>query len=82
MDKNRYNNICPFDRTRVVLAGSDDYINASHITLGGDTYIAAQAPMHSQWHGPDTRAAFWRCVWENDIHTIAMLAKVRFHLFS
>ncbi|XP_071325241.1 tyrosine-protein phosphatase non-receptor type 3 isoform X2 [Trachinotus anak] len=32
MDKNRYKDVLPYDATRVVLQGQEDYINASHIT--------------------------------------------------
>ncbi|XP_030248859.1 tyrosine-protein phosphatase non-receptor type 3 isoform X2 [Sparus aurata] len=32
MDKNRYKDVLPYDSTRVVLQGREDYINASHIT--------------------------------------------------
>ncbi|XP_075965416.1 tyrosine-protein phosphatase non-receptor type 3 isoform X2 [Anarhichas minor] len=32
MDKNRYKDVLPYDATRVVLQGPEDYINASHIT--------------------------------------------------
>ncbi|XP_074539511.1 tyrosine-protein phosphatase non-receptor type 3 isoform X2 [Halichoeres trimaculatus] len=32
MDKNRYKDVLPYDATRVVLKGQEDYINASHIT--------------------------------------------------
>ncbi|XP_015226231.1 PREDICTED: tyrosine-protein phosphatase non-receptor type 3 isoform X2 [Cyprinodon variegatus] len=31
-EKNRYRDVLPYDETRVVLQGKDDYINASHIT--------------------------------------------------
>ncbi|KAF3691910.1 Tyrosine-protein phosphatase non-receptor type 3 [Channa argus] len=33
MDKNRYKDVLPYDSTRVVLQGQEDYINASHITV-------------------------------------------------
>uniref|UniRef100_A0A8P4GNF2 protein-tyrosine-phosphatase n=1 Tax=Dicentrarchus labrax TaxID=13489 RepID=A0A8P4GNF2_DICLA len=32
MDKNRYKDVLPYDATRVVLQGQEDYVNASHIT--------------------------------------------------
>ncbi|XP_038146952.1 tyrosine-protein phosphatase non-receptor type 3 isoform X2 [Cyprinodon tularosa] len=31
-EKNRYRDVLPYDETRVVLQGKDDFINASHIT--------------------------------------------------
>ena len=53
-NKNRYNDIYPFDHSRVrlqgVAAGGCDYVNASHIKAeyGNRRYIATQAPI------PDT----------------------------
>lgn len=48
--RNRYLNVFPWDKTRVILpilpGSKSDYINASHITLGGGfNYIAAQGPL-------------------------------------
>lgn len=49
--KNRYNDIYPFDHSRVRLqdvpAGGCDYVNASHIRTrqAGKSYIATQAPV-------------------------------------
>lgn len=71
--KNRYNNIFPFDHTRVRLQnvprGSCDYINASHVKaeFSHRQYIATQAPI------PATFNDFWRVVWEQDIRVIVML---------
>lgn len=71
--KNRYNNIFPFDHTRVRLqdvpSGSCDYVNASHIKadLSNRQYIATQAPI------PATFNDFWRVVWEQDVRVIVML---------
>lgn len=71
--KNRYNNIFPFDHSRVHLqgvgAGSCDYINASHIkaSYSNKRYIATQAPI------PATFSDFWRLVWEQDTRVIVML---------
>ncbi|XP_068180510.1 tyrosine-protein phosphatase non-receptor type 3 isoform X2 [Antennarius striatus] len=73
MDKNRYRDVLPYDSTRVVLQGQEDYINASHITVTPPVsavclrYIAAQGPL------PQTCTHFWQCVWEHQIHTIIML---------
>ncbi|XP_070822768.1 tyrosine-protein phosphatase non-receptor type 3 isoform X5 [Chaetodon trifascialis] len=39
MDKNRYKDVLPYDSTRVVLQGQEDYINASHITRGEDRAV-------------------------------------------
>uniref|UniRef100_A0A671UJE1 protein-tyrosine-phosphatase n=1 Tax=Sparus aurata TaxID=8175 RepID=A0A671UJE1_SPAAU len=72
MDKNRYKDVLPYDSTRVVLQGREDYINASHITVRiSDVvclrYVAAQGPL------PQTCTHFWQTVWEQQIHTIIML---------
>uniref|UniRef100_A0A3Q3EC17 protein-tyrosine-phosphatase n=1 Tax=Labrus bergylta TaxID=56723 RepID=A0A3Q3EC17_9LABR len=46
MDKNRYKDVLPYDATRVVLKGQEDYINASHITT----------KCHQYWpHPPEVR---------------------------
>ena len=71
--KNRYNNIFPYDHTRVRLQnvpnGSCDYINASYVKtdFSNRRYIATQAPI------PATFNDFWRVVWEQDIRVIVML---------
>ncbi len=82
--KNRYSNIMPFDRHRVVLAGGvapdTDFINASWISFSAlprEHIIAAQAPLHPDWHGPDTCGDFWRMVWQHDVTTIVALARVQ-----
>ncbi|ERF68649.1 hypothetical protein EPUS_09142 [Endocarpon pusillum Z07020] len=71
--KNRYNNIFPFEHTRVHLkevgAGGCDYINANHVkaSYSNKRYIATQAPI------PATFNDFWRLVWEQDVRVIVML---------
>ena len=71
--KNRYNNIFPFDHTRVRLQGCPDgdcdYVNASHVKAeySHRHYIATQAPI------PGTFKDFWRVVWEQDVRVIVML---------
>ena len=71
--KNRYNNIFPYDHSRVRLqnmaAGGCDYINANHIkaSYSNKRYIATQAPI------PATFGDFWRLVWEQDARIIVML---------
>ncbi|XP_028281177.1 tyrosine-protein phosphatase non-receptor type 3 isoform X1 [Parambassis ranga] len=73
MDKNRYKDVLPYDATRVLLQGEEDYINASHITVAPPVsgvclrYIAAQGPL------PQTCTHFWQTVWEQQTHTIIML---------
>ncbi|KAI5100613.1 receptor-type tyrosine-protein phosphatase eta precursor, partial [Silurus meridionalis] len=73
--KNRYNNVLPYDSSRVKLSihGSptDDYINANYISgyNSKKEYIAAQGPL------PATVNEFWRMIWEKNAHTIVMLTK-------
>ncbi|EWC44757.1 hypothetical protein DRE_06535 [Drechslerella stenobrocha 248] len=71
--KNRYNNIWPYDHTRVKLTDyspeSCDYINASYISTEFSTkkYIATQGPI------PHTFRDFWSVVWDHDVRVIVML---------
>lgn len=71
--KNRYNNIFPFEHSRVRLqnvpAHGCDYVNASFVktSYSNRKYIATQAPI------PQTFDDFWRVVWEQDIRVIVML---------
>jgi protein-tyrosine phosphatase len=71
--KNRYNNIFPYDHTRVRLqgqpAGACDYVNANYVQarFSNKRYIATQAPI------PATFDDFWRVVWEQDARVIVML---------
>ncbi|KAI8330734.1 protein-tyrosine phosphatase-like protein [Chlamydoabsidia padenii] len=77
---NRYIDIIPFDKNRVVLGrldmgpyggAGDDYINASWIKFDqGETrkrYIATQGPLSS------TCGAFWRMVLEHQVKVIVCL---------
>ncbi|XP_069084436.1 receptor-type tyrosine-protein phosphatase beta isoform X1 [Pleurodeles waltl] len=74
--KNRYNNILPYDSTRVKLANVDDdpcsdYVNASY-TPGNNfrrEYIATQGPL------PGTKDDFWKMVWEQNVHNIVMVTQ-------
>ncbi|PYH28504.1 putative protein tyrosine phosphatase (Pyp1) [Aspergillus neoniger CBS 115656] len=71
--KNRYNDIYPFDHSRVrlqnVSPGGCDYVNANHMkaAYSGKHYIATQAPV------PDTFNDFWRVVWEQDVRLVVSL---------
>jgi tyrosine-protein phosphatase 2/3 len=71
--KNRYNNIFPYDHTRVrlqsVTSEDCDYVNASHVKAeySNRRYIATQAPI------PATFNDFWKVVWEQDVRVIVML---------
>ncbi|XP_048404947.1 receptor-type tyrosine-protein phosphatase beta isoform X2 [Stegostoma tigrinum] len=74
--KNRYNNILPYDTTRVKLTYVDDdpcsdYINASYIPGCNfrREYIATQGPL------PGTKDDFWKMVWEQNVHNIVMVTQ-------
>ncbi|XP_077125675.1 tyrosine-protein phosphatase non-receptor type 3 isoform X1 [Ranitomeya variabilis] len=73
MDKNRYKDVLPYDTTRVILQGNEDYINASYVNMEIPTsnivnrYIATQGPL------PHTCAHFWQMVWDNRLTLLIML---------
>uniref|UniRef100_A0A8C4R8J1 protein-tyrosine-phosphatase n=1 Tax=Eptatretus burgeri TaxID=7764 RepID=A0A8C4R8J1_EPTBU len=74
--KNRYNNILPYDSTRVKLScldddPSSDYINANYIpgSRFRREFIATQGPL------PGTKDDFWRMVWEQGVHHVVMLTQ-------
>ncbi|XP_016117084.1 receptor-type tyrosine-protein phosphatase beta-like [Sinocyclocheilus grahami] len=74
--KNRYNNILPYDSTRVRLSCLEDdpysdYINANYIPGNNFrwVYIATQGPL------PGTKDDFWRMVWEQNVHSLVMVTQ-------
>nr|XP_019599160.1 PREDICTED: receptor-type tyrosine-protein phosphatase eta isoform X2 [Rhinolophus sinicus] len=73
--KNRYNNVLPYDISRVKLSvqthSTDDYINANYMPgyHSKKDFIATQGPL------PNTLKDFWRMVWEKNVYTIVMLTK-------
>ncbi|XP_067248538.1 receptor-type tyrosine-protein phosphatase beta isoform X2 [Chanodichthys erythropterus] len=74
--KNRYNNILPYDSTRVRLSCLEDdpcsdYINANYIPGNNFRweYIATQGPL------PGTKDDFWRMVWEQNVHSLVMVTQ-------
>ncbi|KAK3517590.1 hypothetical protein QTP70_012946 [Hemibagrus guttatus] len=74
--KNRYNNILPYDSTRVKLSCLEDdlcsdYINASFMPGNNfrREYIATQGPL------PGTKDDFWRMVWEQNVHNVVMVTQ-------
>ena len=78
VEKNRYQDILPYDHSRVVLnelsnsAGSN-YINASSITdhdPRNPAYIATQGPL------PHTAPDFWQLIWEQGAVVIVMLTRL------
>lgn len=73
MDKNRYKDVLPYDVTRVVLQGNEDYINANYVDMSippdgpVNKYIATQGPL------PHTCGHFWQVVWDHRLSLIIML---------
>lgn len=74
--KNRYNNVLPLDRTRVIMSSIEgesgsDYINANYVDgIREMQYIAAQGPLK------ETIYSFWRMVYEEKSNVIVMLTRV------
>jgi protein-tyrosine phosphatase len=72
-NKNRYNDIYPFDHSRVRLqdvpSGGCDYVNANYMKAeySNKRYIATQAPV------PETFDDFWRVIWEQDVRLVVSL---------
>ncbi|XP_066089262.1 tyrosine-protein phosphatase non-receptor type 4 isoform X2 [Saccopteryx bilineata] len=73
ISKNRYRDISPYDATRVVLKGNEDYINANYINMEIPSssiinqYIACQGPL------PHTCTDFWQMTWEQGSSMVVML---------
>jgi protein tyrosine phosphatase len=78
MAKNRYTNVIPTRKARVILPSessnlADSYINACLLPplLAGciQPCIAAQAPL------PHTASDFWRMIWSEQVQIVVMLTK-------
>uniref|UniRef100_A0A8C2VYX7 Receptor-type tyrosine-protein phosphatase eta n=1 Tax=Chinchilla lanigera TaxID=34839 RepID=A0A8C2VYX7_CHILA len=73
--KNRYNNVLPYDISRVKLSvqthSTDDYINANYMPgyHSKREFIATQGPL------VNTLKDFWRMVWEKNVYAVVMLTK-------
>ncbi|XP_007498115.1 tyrosine-protein phosphatase non-receptor type 3 isoform X2 [Monodelphis domestica] len=73
LDKNRYKDVLPYDCTRILLQGNEDYINASYVNMEipstkiVNRYIATQGPL------PHTCVHFWQAVWDHKLSLIIML---------
>ena len=71
--KNRYNNIFPYEHSRVRLKGVGgddcDYVNANFVqtSMSHKKYIATQGPI------PATFNDFWNMVWQRDVRVVIML---------
>jgi len=68
-NKNRYPDILPYEKNRVVLSKSQ-YINASKVSIQSKNFISCQAPL------PQTFNDFWTMVWEHKTPVIVMLTKL------
>lgn len=69
--KNRYQDVLPFEATRVKLSNPHDYINANYVKVcEKGQFISTQAPL------PQTFDTFWKMVWENNVPVIVMLTKI------
>jgi len=74
--KNRYTNVLPLDKTRVVLSPlgdeeDSDYMNANYINgFREKEYIAAQGPLK------ETAGDFWRMVFEQKSNVVVMLTRL------
>ncbi|MBN3306537.1 PTN4 phosphatase, partial [Amia calva] len=82
ISKNRYRDISPYDATRVILKGVDDYINANYINMEIPSssiinrYIACQGPL------PNTCLDFWQMTWEQCSSMVVMLTtQVKCHQY-
>jgi protein tyrosine phosphatase len=71
----RYSDCFPQDSHLAPMGPGAGFLNASLVELPGPgKFIAAAGPMAPEWHGPDTRPAFWSAAWVNSVPVIVALA--------
>jgi len=74
---NRYSDCFP-SNSHLAPTARGEYLNASLVLLrraaAAPGVVVAAGPMAPEWHGPDTRAAFWGAVWANRVSLIVALA--------
>ena len=72
---NRYSDCWPLD-THLADTGGAGYLNATLVRphAAAPPYIMAAGPMAPEYHGPDTRPAFWSAVWHHGVRVIVALA--------
>lgn len=73
-EKNRYMDIMPYDKTRFVLEGKNDYINANYVFMNLENqenrkWIAAQGPLLG------TTNDFWNMVYQSKAELIVMVTQ-------
>ena len=68
--KNRYQDILPYDHTRVALSGACEYINASFVPIRQEpnVFIATQGPL------ADTVADMWHMLLQYNVSCVVQLA--------
>ncbi|PIO69087.1 Protein-tyrosine phosphatase [Teladorsagia circumcincta] len=77
--RNRFVDILPNDNTRVILHGTNDYINASLIDgyRNAGQFIATQGPIGPEETGDGRKEStvddFWRMIWEKNVQCVLML---------
>lgn len=70
--KNRYHDIVPKKKTRVLLNNSyNNYINANWVNSPYSRSILTQAPLE------ETIEDFWKMVWEQNINIIVMVTNIK-----
>merc|ERR1712227_680803 len=70
--KNRYENVIPYDSTRVILSTKNDFISANHVNIRigekSRSYICTQFPLHH------TVRDFWQMILDHKVQLVIMIA--------